>query len=57
MSAERGDASAQYALGYMYASGNGVEKDKTEAARWYRKAAEQGHAMAQYALGLSLIHI
>ncbi len=29
----------------------GVRQDKSEAVKWYRKAAEQGHATAQYNLG------
>ena len=29
----------------------GVSKDKTEAARWYRKSAEQGNVHAQFILG------
>ena len=50
--AEQGDATAQFNLGIMYASGEGVPKDDAEAVRWYRKAAEQGHAFAQYNLGI-----
>ena len=50
--AKRGDARAQYNLGNMYANGNGVPEDDTEAVKWYRKAAEQGYAYAQYNLGL-----
>ena len=49
--AEKGDASAQYNLGLMYANGEGVEKDYAEAVKWYRKAAEQGNAIAQSNLG------
>jgi TPR repeat protein len=49
--AEQGDAKAQYALGYMYRHGRGVEMDYAEAAGWYRKAADQGYAEAQSALG------
>jgi len=49
--AEKGDAKAQYRLAQMYASGNQVEKDNTEALKWYRKAAEQGFADAQAKLG------
>ena len=41
---EQGDASAQYNLGVMYATGRGVPEDGTEAVRWYRAAAEQGDA-------------
>jgi len=49
--AERGDATAQYNLGFMYDNGQGVPQDYAEAVKWYRKAAEQGHARAQYNLG------
>ena len=50
--AEQGDASAQFSLGVMYATGRGVLKDEAEAVRWYRLAAEQGNAAAQFNLGL-----
>lgn len=50
--AAKGDAEAQSALGYMYASGHGVKQDYKKAASWYRKAAEQGHAGAQSNLGV-----
>ena len=36
----------------MYATGEGVPQDNTEAVRWFRQAAEQGDATAQVALGL-----
>lgn len=49
--AARGDADAQYRLGYMYSTGQGVPKDDANAVRWYSKAAGQGHARAQYNLG------
>ena len=48
--AEQGDALAQYNLGVMYDTGEGVPQDYKEAVRWYRLAAEQGHADAQYNL-------
>lgn len=35
-----------------YVSGDGVEKDLKEAAKWYRKSAEQGNGSAQYQLAL-----
>ena len=34
----------------MYEEGQGVARDYSEAARWYRQAAEQGIAVAQTAL-------
>ncbi len=50
--AERGNASAQSYLGFMFETGRGVPQNYTEAAMWYRRAAEQGNGTAQYALGL-----
>ena len=50
--AEKGDAEAQYKLGFMYERGQGVLKNDREAVKWFRNAAEQGHARAQYSLGL-----
>jgi TPR repeat protein len=35
----------------MYHSGDGLKKDSTEAAKWYRKAAENGEVNSQYILG------
>ena len=45
--AEQGDANAQFILGVLYRDGDGVPKDTTEAAKWFRKAADQGIADAQ----------
>ncbi len=50
--AKAGDPVAQYNLGVMYAQGEGLEQDYTEAVKWYRKAADQGRAEAQYNLGV-----
>ena len=50
--AEKGDAEAQYGLGYMYRNGQGVPLDSKEAGRWYEKAATQGYVKAQVKLGL-----
>lgn len=52
VSAEHGDAEAQFYLGLMYSHGLGATKDHKESARWYLKAAEQGLAKAQYIVGL-----
>src|ERR1019366_6556086 len=56
--AEKGDAKAQFfvGLGYttgmgFYTTGMGVERDKVESVKWYRKAADQNFAPAQYFLG------
>ena len=50
--AEQGDAEAQWRLGSMYWTGDGVPEDKKEAVRWYTLAAEQGNAFGQYDLGI-----
>ena len=51
VAAEAGHADAQYSLGYMYSTGEGVPQDYAGAAVWYRRAAEQGDASAQVNLG------
>src|ERR1700674_5654986 len=56
LKAEQGDADAQYNLGFLYANGEGVTLDYTEAANWYRKAAERGDARAQLKLGVLYDH-
>ncbi len=48
---EKGDAAAQFSLGFMYINGHGVPKNDAEAVKWYRLAAEQGNALAQLILG------
>lgn len=50
--AEGGDALAQYNLGILHDTGQGVPQDHAEAARWYRQAGEQDHPDALYNLGL-----
>jgi TPR repeat protein len=49
--AEQNYAPAQFNLGYCYANGQGVGKNKVEAVKWYRKAAEQNYTPAQSNLG------
>ena len=49
--AELGHAAAQFAYGYCFESGNGVEQSDFLACAWYLKAAEQGNLDAQYTLG------
>jgi len=56
VSAEKGDAQAQYKLGYMYSHGQRVPQDYTEALRWYSKSADQGNAMGQSGLGYLYSH-
>jgi TPR repeat protein len=51
--AERGDASAQAHLGYLYYKGEGVDPDLDKAIDWYRRAAVQGNRDAQYNLAVA----
>lgn len=45
--ARRGDAEAQYSLGWMYANGRGTERDDRLAAYFFGLASQQGHPQAQ----------
>ena len=54
--AERGNAEAQTNLGVLHYQGQGVARDRVEAAKWYLKAASQGHAQAQTNLGVMYYH-
>ena len=49
--AAAGDPEAQNSLGVRYRLGDGVERDKEEAVRWFRQAARQGYATAMFNLG------
>ena len=51
LAAEQGYARAQFNLGVMYATGEGVPKDDAKAVKWYRLVAEQGYARAQFTSG------
>ena len=50
--AERGEALAQFGLGFMYWNGQGIPQNYSEAVKWYGLAADQGNARAQYNLGV-----
>ncbi len=41
--AEQGDPVAQYQLGLMYETGEGVAADADEAEYWYGRAVDQGY--------------
>lgn len=49
--AKQGDAGAQYSLGLVYLTGDGVAVDAAQAVHWFRRSAEQGLASAQSDLG------
>ncbi|KAG0261490.1 hypothetical protein DFQ27_002922 [Actinomortierella ambigua] len=46
--ANTSDAEAELSLGRKYASGDGVERNETEAFKWYLQAAEHGSLEATY---------
>jgi V8-like Glu-specific endopeptidase len=54
--AGKGDARAQFDVGFMHAFGWGVPRNPTEAITWYRKAADQGLAVAQHFLGIAYVN-
>jgi V8-like Glu-specific endopeptidase len=54
--AEKGDARAEFDIGFMHAYGWGVQRNPAEAITWYRKAADQGLQVAQHFLGLAYVN-
>ena len=50
LAADQGNTKAELCLGIVYEKGDGVDKDETEAARWYARAAAKGDERAQAAL-------
>jgi len=46
--AEQGDPAAQFNLGVLYETGQGVAQNFAEAVKWYHEAAEQGEPQAQF---------
>jgi TPR repeat protein len=50
--AESGHVLAQTLVGSLYVYGEGVERDDTRAAFWFRQAATNGSSQAQYNLGI-----
>lgn len=48
--AEKGQADAQYAIGYMYYYGQGVVEDRKKACYWISRAAAAGQPEAVEAL-------
>lgn len=50
--AEKGNAEAQYAVGYMFYYGKGTAKDADKGQHWIRRAAAQGQPQAIKAMTL-----
>lgn len=55
IAAEEGLALAQYNLGILFFTGQGVERDANAAYRWTAAAAAQGHIAGQFNLATLLI--
>lgn len=49
--AEQGSAVAQFWLGGLYLTGQGVPQDDAQGWAWREKAAAQGHVRAQFGMG------
>ena len=50
--AERGDADAQYNIGWMYMNGYGLRVNDNLALKWWNKASSQGHTDASFSIGM-----
>ena len=48
---KKGNAEAQFSIGFLYDYGWGLPRDFAAAAQWYLRAAKQGHAEAQLSIG------
>ncbi len=55
ISANSGDAVAQFDLAYLYARGMGLSQNHHKAMSWFKKSAQQGLPRAQNHLGLAYI--
>jgi uncharacterized protein len=53
--AEKGNAEAQYLLGFAHESGKGVEASKEKALEYYKKAADGKHKDAVYRMSFILL--
>jgi len=53
LAAIQGHALAQFSVGQMHISGEGVPRDCAEALKWFHMAADQGLPSAQWNLGLA----
>ena len=51
LAGDEGNVYAQFNLGLLYSSGQGVPQDYAQALMWFRKAADQGADHAQVYLG------
>lgn len=54
--ADKGDGYAMYVLGTYYLEGNFIEKNESEARKWFQKAADKGNRSAMGTLGLNYLN-
>jgi V8-like Glu-specific endopeptidase len=54
--AEKGDARAQFDVGFMHAYGWGMQRNPAEAIAWYRESADQGLQVAQHFIGMAYVN-
>ncbi|MEJ2374554.1 MAG: tetratricopeptide repeat protein [Pseudolabrys sp.] len=50
--ANRGEPTAQYVMGLMYANDQGVPQSYAAAMNWHKKVAEEGEALGQFSVGV-----
>ncbi|AUI67315.1 SEL1-like repeat protein [Beggiatoa leptomitoformis] len=50
--AKKGNAQAQFMLGFCYLKGKSVSQNHKKAVEWFEKAANQEHAQAQFILSI-----
>lgn len=50
--AERGDAEAQYNIGWMYLNGYGLAMNDSLALEWWLRASAQGHTDATFSIAM-----
>jgi TPR repeat protein len=53
LSAEQGNAKAQYGVGALYALGQGIPQNDAMAAEWFQLSAAQGYTESQHNLALA----
>lgn len=50
--AQRGDAEAQYNIGWMYLNGYGLAMNDSLALEWWQRASDQGHTDARFSIAM-----
>ncbi len=56
MLAKRGQVDSMNAVGSLYLSGDGVQKNTQQAMRWFKMAADKGNNKAMFAIGYMYDH-